>query len=183
MTSLTAQIATALRTTEGRLYARLVGLKIAPVCGRCGGCGRYSFNGSHSRCYGCNGSGHKAPTARQLPGILAEAEACAADGRLDAYLEFLAANRRIRNAVDKVMAEWKATGISDMYDWREAADGVQPHRRIADVNAKMAAAYERVMHASFALAPSSPTYQQDVMALDRMTEEALDTIRQAAKEL
>lgn len=26
-------------------------------CGRCGGSGRFSHNGEHDRCYGCNGSG------------------------------------------------------------------------------------------------------------------------------
>jgi hypothetical protein len=29
------------------------------VCGRCAGSGRYSFNGSHSYCYGCGGVGWK----------------------------------------------------------------------------------------------------------------------------
>lgn len=26
-------------------------------CGRCGGSGKFSFNGEHDRCYGCNGQG------------------------------------------------------------------------------------------------------------------------------
>lgn len=180
------EIAQILGTTEKNLDARLIGLRIAPVCERCGGCGRYSFNQvDGSRCYGCNGKGHIAPRERDLPAMLEAAREAAQDGRLDAYLEYLSALRVTKNATDRVMAAWKATGISNAYDWRKSfgADAHPRDRDIAAINARMAAAYDRVSKAAMALNPRKDTYRADVLALAAMVAEAMDTIEIAKSEL
>lgn len=181
-----AEIAAILKTTEANLAARLVGLKIAPVCGRCGGSGRYSFNQiDGSRCYGCNGKGHVAPHDNDLPAMLEAALKASEDGRLAAYLEFLTARRTTKDATDRVMAAWGATGISATYDWNKSyGENANPRDRdIANINAKMAAAYDRVSKAAFALNPKRETYQADVIALATLVGEALDTIAAAKAEL
>lgn len=177
-------IAQILGTTEKNLNARLIGLKIAPVCGRCGGCGRYSFNGQHSICYGCGGKGHVAPSDRDLPAIYADACEAAQDGRLSAYLEFLAARRATKNATDRVMSAWKGTGIGAAYDWRKSyGPYANPRDRdIAEINAKMAHAFGRVLTAASGLDPHAASYRADTIALARMVDEALDLIARAELE-
>ncbi|RUX08042.1 MAG: hypothetical protein E5V51_00280 [Mesorhizobium sp.] len=42
------------------------------TCGRCGGCGRYSYNQMDGdKCYGCNGQGKRLPTVRECLEVLA----------------------------------------------------------------------------------------------------------------
>jgi hypothetical protein len=177
-----AQLAKVLETTEDRVWVRAAGLRLLPVCGRCGGCGRHSFNGSHSICYGCGGKGQRAARHDELPAILADAEACRTDGRLERYMQFLQASRVIKRATDTVMAAWKATGISDAYDWRSAFKSSPTYNvqdeAMAGVNAGMCGAYEVVSKAANALNPIAPAYQDDVIALAAMVGEALDTIKQ-----
>lgn len=190
-------IAAVLKTTETNVDARLVGLKIAPVCGRCGGSGRYSFNQMDGdRCYGCNGKGHVKPTEGQLGDMLVAAEECATDGRLAAYLDFLEALRVSKNATDKIMAAWKATGISEAYDWTRVChpphsprdDGYvnpkfcQRDADISEINSKMCAAYTRVSKASDKLNSRSETYRADVLALAGIVAEALAAIEAAKAE-
>lgn len=176
------QLAKTLNTTEDRVWVRAAGLRLLPTCGRCGGCGRYSFNGSHSICYGCNGKGQRTPRPDEFPAILADAEACRTDGRFDRYMQFLQASRVIKRATDTVMAAWKTTGISGAYDWRSSFKSSPTYNvrdeAMAGVNALMCGAYEVVSKAANALNPSAPTYQDDVIALAAMVDEALDTIKQ-----
>lgn len=108
-----SEIAAILKTTEERLDARLVGLRIAPVCSRCGGSGRYSFNQiDGDRCYGCNGQGHVKPRSQDLPDLLKEARACVEDGRFDAYLATLAARKAIKTGQKRVMDAWSSTIVA-----------------------------------------------------------------------
>lgn len=65
-----AELAAILKTTEKNALTRAAKMKLLPVCGRCGGCGRYSFNGSHSVCYGCNGEGQRAPNASEQADVI-----------------------------------------------------------------------------------------------------------------
>lgn len=198
MSNIRNEIATVLKTTEANVDARLVGLKIAPVCGRCGGSGRYSFNQiDGDRCYGCNGKGHVKPAERELGDILHAAEDCAKDGRLDAYLAFLEAARVAKNADRKVLDAWQATGISKEYDWTRVThpphdpreDGyVNPKFRqrdadIAAINRKMADAHELVNNAAKNLNSRSETYRSEVVALAALVNEALSAIATAKAEL
>jgi hypothetical protein len=109
MSDFVGELATILRARAHTAVNRAMRLKIMPICGRCGGCGRYSFNGTHSTCYGCNGTGQTQPrTELQRTLVLEVARACVADGRLDAYLELLKAQERAKDAWNKAMAKWKA---------------------------------------------------------------------------
>lgn len=181
-----ADIAAVLETTEANAMNRVYGLRLAPACGRCGGCGQYSFNGSHSRCYGCNGAGQRKPRCEEMASVLVAAEACKSDGRLAAYLTYLDARRVTKRATDKVMAAWKATGIGAAYDWRKAVSTSPAfdaeHGRIADINSKMCAAYKTVSEAAYAINSAKPTYQQDVIALAATLAAALIAIEAANQE-
>lgn len=189
-----AALATILETNEKNVIARAKGMRLLPVCGRCGGTGHYSFNGSHSICYGCNGAGQIAPKEHELPSIIAEAEAAKTDGRFATYMRFLEAQRVTRNASDKVMTVWKATGISNAYNWRKACNGTpredgyvnpdfcQRDADIAAINAKMAAAYCRVTDAGNYINSKSKTYHADMIAFAELLDTALAEIEAARLE-
>lgn len=190
MTDLRNEIAAILNTTEANLDARLIGLKIAPVCGRCSGSGSYSFNLTDgSRCYGCNGKGHVAPKTRDMGDMLIAAEAAVADGRLAAYVQFLSSLKITKAATDKIMSAWTATGISKAYKWMNAAEfsrsGNPEFKRDADISAinrKMSDAYTVVQNASYKLNAKSPTYREDVIALAALVEQALADVAAADAE-
>jgi len=178
-----AELATILRTHEDNVSARLIGLKIAPVCTRCGGSGSYSFNQTDgSRCYGCNGRGHVAPKPKDLPDMLEAAKAAAADGRLQTYLRALKARKLVKTAGDRAMAAWKATrvaavnsAISHMVRDSEL-DGLATLR---SANKRMHDAYERAAKAAYALNPKSPSFDLDVIAVADTVEDAIREIQNA----
>lgn len=190
-----AILAEVLETTEKNVLARAKGLRILPKCGRCHGSGRYSFNGSHSICYGCNGAGQRAPKPAELADIIADAEAAKVDGRFATYMRFLEASRVTKDASAKMMEAWKATGVSALYDWRKATNGTpradgyvnpnfsQRDSDIADINAKMCAAYERVTNAGHAINVKSETYHADVIAFAELLAAGLAEIEAARVEL
>lgn len=186
MTATLAQIAIVLETTEKNVLARAKGLKLLPKCGRCLGTGHYSFNGSHSNCYGCNGAGQSVPKSGDFDEILADAEACKTDGRFAAYMLYLEATRATKNAVDQVMKAWTGSGISAAYDWRKAVQSAhnpsfcQRDRDISDINKKMADAYTTV--SKVFLSSKSPTYQADVIAFAATVKAALETVAAADAE-
>lgn len=129
------------------LQSRLVGLGLGQQCGRCGGSGRYSRNAQGSTtCYGCAGSGYAAQ--RLTADLLAQARAAVDAGKLDAYLEKRRADSviyaTVRAAADRVLKAWKETGISDLYRWQDAVEGIEPHATISKFNARMNDAYRRV---------------------------------------
>lgn len=116
MTATLATIAVTLRTTEKNAPTRIMNMKLGPTCGRCGGSGQYSFNGSHSRCYGCNGYGHVMPVSSAGWEATAErATAAATDGTLDAYLARNAARARCKKGWDRAMAAWQAVDALNGY--------------------------------------------------------------------
>ena len=174
-----AELASILKTTEKNAIVRAAKMRLLPVCGRCGGCGRYSFNGHHSVCYGCNGEGQRAPKAGEHATVIEDAREAVDSGKLDAYLEMLAAARRTKNARDIVLGAWKDTGIEKAYSWFKAVPSHpefnQRDRDIADINARMARAYDAVSEASFAK-------KVDVLALDKLMAEALAEIAAADAE-
>jgi hypothetical protein len=115
-------LATLLRTTEKNLNARIVGLKIGPVCSRCGGSGRYSFNQvDGDLCYGCKGAGNCVPSESALDDTWARAKAVAADGTLDTYIARIQARARCKNASKRVFAAWHEMDAINGYDknWRD----------------------------------------------------------------
>ena len=141
---------------ERRLQSRIIGLGRGRVCGRCGGSGHYSFNlMTGTRCFGCGGSGFVPQRLTEV--LFMELSADVTAGKLETYLAGLARKselkRRAEGAMDRVMAAWKATGISALYDWRKASgpNADTMHRQIADLNAPMAAHHERVMNLAFAV--------------------------------
>lgn len=181
MTTL-AEIATVLETTEKNVLVRAAKLRILPVCGRCIGSGQYSFNGSHSICYGCNGSGARVPKASELPEVLAAAIETKRNGKFAEYMLFLESIRATKNATDQVMAAWKASGISEAYDWRKAygAGMVQRDADISAINKKMAEAFDSVLH--FKLNSKSATYQADMIRFAETLKAALKTVESATQE-
>lgn len=178
-----SRLATVLNTTEANAMRRAAAMRLLPKCMRCGGCGRHSFNGSHSICYGCGGNGQRTVTERDLVDVVAAAEVAVVNGKLDEYLRFLDASKITKNAADRLMKAWQATGISAAYKWQAAAQGVPHDRAVADINAKMHAAYDRVETAGNKISAKSPTYHADVIALAAMTEAGLAEIASAKVEL
>lgn len=176
--SFNQDLATILKTTEKNVYVRAAAMRLFPFCLRCGGCGRYSFNGQHSVCYGCNGNGQRIPNSNaDMQATLDRAREAVADGSLDVYLRRLAAIRNTKSARDKVMAAWRATGISEAYDWRVAAFDKNSHdRKVADINAKMCAAYDTVAELSFKAGV-------DPLDLEAAMNNALAQIEEAHEEL
>lgn len=177
-------LSTILNTTEANAIRRAAGLRILPACGRCGGCGHYSFNQINgTTCFGCNGSGQVAPKANQQAEVLTEARAAVADGRLAAYLEYLAAAKRSKQAGKAVMAAWQATGISAQYDWRKATSAGRD-RDISALNKRMCDAYHRVEKAAMAAQfAKRETVAEMTMALDATFAAALVEIAAAEHDL
>lgn len=116
MTATLATVATILRTTEKNATTRIMNMKLGPTCGRCGGSGQYSFNGSHSRCYGCDGYGHGMPKSPAGWEATAERATVAAnDGTLDAYIARNAARARCKDGWKRAMAAWQAVDALNGY--------------------------------------------------------------------
>jgi hypothetical protein len=179
MTTL-AEIANVLKTTEANALNRVVKMKLAVrYCGRCGGSGSYSFNGSHSRCYDCNGAGYPKPVASDFPAILDNARAAAADGRLDTYLRYVEASKIVGTATKTVLNAWAATevakvnnGVSHMIRDEELPNLPELRRR----NKAMHDAYQTVEALSRKLNSKAATYQADCIALAEAVTAALATI-------
>jgi hypothetical protein len=149
---LRAATAEALRTNLENLAPRLKGLELGPVCGRCLGSGRYSYNAMHGTvCYGCNGARYVDPKRKgQWEAVLADALVIAADGRLDAYLAYLKARQVAGRAEKATLKAWTATGIGKAYDWRKSyGEDARPEDvRISNLNKRMSVAYEAVCAAA-----------------------------------
>lgn len=184
-----AELAQILETTEKNVFIRASKLRIMPACGRCLGSGRYSFNLTHGdRCFGCNGSGQRMPNAAEESEVIEAAKATKEDGRFADYMAFIGALSATKNAAQKVMNAWKATGISAQYDWRKSAEykriGTPEFKRDNDmsiINKKMSDAYTSVQ--SVWLNYKSETYQADVLALAEALKGALATVEAARVEL
>lgn len=190
MTTFAAELATILNTTEANVWKRANGLRILPACNRCGGTGQYSFNGTHSTCYGCNGARSRMPTAGEQLDVLEDAQAAMVDGRNATYMQYLAATATAKRAAQTLMNAWKACEFSKHYRWQMAAEYVRTgneefrsDRDIADINKKACDAYTRVYDASNKLNSKSETYQADVIALAAMVETELAVVATAKAEL
>jgi len=108
-----SEIAATLGTTEEKVNARIAGLKLGPICSRCGGSGSYSFNQiDGSRCYGCNGSGHTNPKTSDLPGILEAAKAAVSNGDLERYFQILKDRSFCKRAMSQIFAAWTETSVA-----------------------------------------------------------------------
>lgn len=100
-----------------KLRSRLVGMGYGVACGRCGGCGRYSFNQfDGDRCYGCNGRGVVPPklTARLRDTVIADVDG----GALDAYADEVHFRARMRR---------EASGVVSALEGLEAASAWRAH--------------------------------------------------------
>lgn len=109
-----AQICEVLQVKNpAKLNARIMGMKLSPVCGRCGGSGSYSFNQiDGSVCYGCRGSGHKTPAKRDMKGILARAIEAVEAGELTAYFKRLDDRAFVKRASKEIFTVWTATQVA-----------------------------------------------------------------------
>ncbi len=108
-------------TPEDKLFKavqyRLSAIGAGKVCSRCGGCGHYSFNGSHSICYGCQGAGK---VIRKLDGkAYDEGMAQVAAGQLDEYLEFKRASANMAKYRDEISYS-TISGYSFKQTWEAA---------------------------------------------------------------
>lgn len=154
----TQELCMILKVNEKNLHARVIGLRLGDVCGRCGGCGRYSFNYQDGdRCYGCLGSGQVFPAKKRLPELVVKAKAAVTSGALDAYLVNLQARAKSKDAIDKIFKAWHAAFEAPAdYNWRNATRyyGCDSDRRrdpsytkrddgLAKINHLANAAYER----------------------------------------
>lgn len=182
--SLIADIAEILQTTEKNAKARVLGLKIGDVCGRCGGSGQYSHNQMDgSRCYGCDGKGQIFP--RNLAALKTRAKEAALDGRLAVYREQMTANKANKHALDRVMTAWHAVEAVNGYDkiWRDASnpeyvDIVRRNRICVD-------AYDRVSMGIYGTTGSGVRGQKaaNAVELQAIVRQALADIEGVAKEL
>jgi hypothetical protein len=103
----TAKLAAVLNCKGKFILARLKALDLAAVCGRCCGSGRYSYNQMHGdTCYGCGGCGVKMPkiTAK----LVKDASEAVAAGKLQPYLDQLAANAEAKKLGDNLLNEYGA---------------------------------------------------------------------------
>ncbi len=177
-------LSTILNTTEANAIRRAAGLRILPACGRCGGCGHYSYNQINgTTCFGCGGSGQVAPKAGQQADVLTEAKAAVADGRLTVYLEDLAISKRTKNAAKVVMDAWKATGISAQYNWTKAVVAGRD-RDISTINKRMCESYNRVEKAAMDVRFAKRETKADlVRTLDMVLAAALTEIAAAQHDL
>lgn len=170
-------------TNENTAKVRASNLRLFPACGRCLGSGKYSFNGAHSNCYGCGGSGSREPANEmEWEAAIEAAHACVADGRLAQYMDAIEARNAIKGATDKVMAAWKAIGFD--YKWQFAARWHKEpsaeylrHREISDINKKCADAFEVVMNIH--IYPKSATVYQDYIVAAAKLNLALATVAAA----
>jgi hypothetical protein len=157
-TPYTTELARTLGTTLQNAEKRARLMKLTPVCGRCDGCGRYSFNDiDGDRCYGCNGSGHTDPTTNvQRAMVLQAAKESAAAGGVASYIELVHAAKRVRSAGDTVMAAWLATGIGAGYKWLIAAkDPMSRDVIVAGFNDRMHAAFKSVSGVGYRKLPTA----------------------------
>lgn len=145
------QIAQILKTTVEKLPSRVGGLNLGETCSRCGGSGQYSFNPiDGTRCFKCGGSGQLMPTTKKgLNELLRNAEKCATNGTLDAYLEKLRKDAQAKKAQDTALSAWKAASkfVYGMYTWRDfvgAEEGSELHQR-SESNKKIAEEYESLV--------------------------------------
>jgi hypothetical protein len=118
-----SEIAEILKTNEKNVTARIAGLKLGDVCGRCGGSGNYSYNAMHgTRCYGCGGSGQVLPkTLKGRIALAQRAREAVAAGKLEPYLEEVAARRRVQTAQTQMFAAWSEIFKTFPYNWMQAA--------------------------------------------------------------
>lgn len=185
MTKTLADLATVLQTTEKNVQVRARAMRIGDMCHRCGGSGRYSFNGCHSVCYRCNGACVEPVTSKNIDRVYANAVSAVENGALTEYLNYLAATKIAKNAQQILMAAWKETGISDAYDWRKAVRAPEGdyHGDLSAINKKMCNAYDVAVKASYKLNPRSETYFADVIALEALVNEGLAKIAAAKIEM
>jgi hypothetical protein len=185
------EMAAVLKTTDQRLDDRIIGMRIGCTCGRCGGSGSYSYNQlDGDRCYGCHGSGQTKPkTKTEWQLTLEAAKQKAANGDLDRYLDFLRARKLTKTATDQVMAAWKASGVSQRYDWRLAADyerqlkaGQAPspelreHHRVSEINAIMCDQFKRIEQQAGIL-PYIKDREEQIAATLKLSHDLSDAIR------
>jgi hypothetical protein len=123
--------------------ARVYGMGLSNVCGRCGGCGRYSFNGSHSICYGCDGRGEVAIDLTKKSTLEAVKTAIAA-GKLTEYHAARAARAVAKKALVPLYRQCEAA-YSACYSEILAASG------FSDRNTSQAETHAYVMSVAFNL--------------------------------
>lgn len=102
---LTNVFASVLRCQPKFVSTRLIGLGHEVVCGRCGGCGEYSYCQAHgTRCFGCGGSGKKAPKLTKT--LLNKVTEQALNGELDAYIDALRAKQAAKAYAKQAQARF-----------------------------------------------------------------------------
>jgi hypothetical protein len=182
------ELAEILQSTEANALIRLNSLKLTPVCDRCCGSGNYSFNQVDGTiCYGCSGSGHRWPKAKEMPQILELAKQAVERGDLDRYLRVLAARRAAKAGSKRIFAAWGATRVARIFaGW--ASHMVRDHElpgngvAVREANSKMCAAQE-VAHKAISAATyaklAQPDYEELSIAAGKAVEDAIAAIEAA----
>ncbi len=190
MTDYVANLALTLGNANADMaLIRAAKLGILPTCGRCLGSGHYSHNGTHSRCYACNGSGARRPKdAAEWAVVCERAEGVKEDGTLATYLRACEARNTLKGAAKTVMAAWKLADFGSHYSWMKAAaysrdpsDENKRHRDIADINKKCADAFDMVQ--AIHLDSKAASYDADCLAAAAKLEWALAIVEAARCEL
>lgn len=151
---LVAELATILETTETNAVRRAELMRLSPVCGRCGGCGQYSFNQvDGTRCYGCGGSGHLVAKASELPAVLERAREAAESGELARYVDRVAAAAVAKAGQARLRAARNATAACQCFEgWtsHHLRDEEMPGN-IAAIRAASRASYDASLKAEAAI--------------------------------
>jgi hypothetical protein len=113
-----AELAGILTTTVKNLPNRMAGMKLGITCPRCGGSGHYSFNQiSGTTCFQCHGAGIIIPKkSLQWEAVITEAKKEVKAGKLTEYMEYLAARKLTKTAMEQLFAAWRATEVAKDYE-------------------------------------------------------------------
>lgn len=177
------QLATLLRTTAKNLPARIAGMKLGPVCGRCGGSGRHSFNQMDGdTCWGCKGAGHVLPSKpAEWKATADRAAEAVSSGLLDAYLAELDARRRCKNGMKRAFAAWTKMDALNGYgkNWMDV-DKMPNSAQVIERNQVGVDLVKKLQEIEYA---GMKTRKTDWVEYDRVLTEGLATLEAITKEL
>ena len=204
-TELTSQFASLLQvqTTDPERQARviqgrLIRLGYAKYCTRCGGSGHYSFNLMYGTvCFKCGGSGYLANTltAKMLKQIQAERTTDQITQMVNEQNESARLNKLAQSAESRVMAAWKASGVSEAYKWTNAWQGSSTYsardehiaqafnKPMADLHKAICDQAGKVAHLRQQVAPTSPKLAEAINSLVAAADAAVAQINTLAAEL
>lgn len=106
-TNLTSEFAAVLKCREKYISTRLAALGHNVICNRCGGSGSYSYCQMYgTTCFGCGGSGGKAP--KLTDNLLETVRQQVAAGELEPYLRTVKQRAMSKKWIDRLFVAWAA---------------------------------------------------------------------------